>query len=81
MPKKISQNVRVLRHLKCATLTSRNAIWLYSITRLAARINDLREDGYNIKTAMVVSGTDGTRYAVYSLGRPHLIGINLPKYK
>lgn len=61
--------VRILDHFeKYGILTSMEAIQLYGITRLAARIKDLRDMGYNISTIM----TDGinryeepVRYAVY----------------
>ena len=52
--------VRILDHLKKhRTLTSMEAFELYGITRLSARIKELREMGYNIVTLMV---DDTNRY-------------------
>lgn len=52
--------VRILDHLKkYRTLTSMEAFELYGITRLSARIKELREMGYNIVTLMV---DDTNRY-------------------
>lgn len=48
--------VRILEHFaKHGTLTSMEAFQLYGITRLAARISELREKGYDIRTVMVES--------------------------
>lgn len=52
--------VRILDHLKKhRTLTSMEAFELYGITRLSARIKELREMGYDIVTLMV---DDTNRY-------------------
>ncbi len=48
--------VRILEHFaKHGTLTSMEAFQTYGITRLAARISELREKGYDIRTMMVES--------------------------
>ena len=45
----ISQNKQVLHHLMNHTgITSKEAFENYGITRLSARISDLRERGYEI---------------------------------
>ena len=46
--------VRILEHFKkYGTLTSMEAFERYGITRLAARISELRVKGYDIRTVMV----------------------------
>ena len=51
--KKQTQNAKVLKRLAThGCITSMDAIYRYSITRLAARINNLREAGWDIKTQM-----------------------------
>ena len=48
--------IRILEHFaKHGTLTSMEAFQTYGITRLAARISELREKGYDIRTVMVES--------------------------
>ena len=65
--KALSQKAKILRHLKtCRTITSWEAITLYGCTRLAPRINDLRNDGHHIVTKNVVE-SDGTHYGIYTL--------------
>ena len=61
----MSQCRQVLKHLKRADITSMEAFHSYKITRLAARIADLRESGYNIVTTMKTQGNK--TFAVYSL--------------
>ena len=47
--KKINQNDRIIRHLKdYKTITSWEAIQEYGITRLSARIKDIKDMGYII---------------------------------
>jgi hypothetical protein len=46
---KITQNDRILRHLKDhGSITSLEAMTEYGVMRLASRINDLKCMGYNI---------------------------------
>ena len=58
-----SQNDRVLKTLKQQTLTAKQASIVMNIWRLSARIYDLREKGFNIKTEWLGNGS--TRYARY----------------
>lgn len=49
----MTQKEMVLRHMKeMGSISSFEAFAEYGITRLAARIHDLREDGYNIKSSV-----------------------------
>ena len=62
----MTQNEVILNHLKnYGGLTSLEAIRLYSITRLAARISDLRKKGYNILSE-TIRKKDGKRTIKYS---------------
>lgn len=66
-----SQNRKILQHLEeHGSITSRQAMAVYDIYRLASRINDLRNAGYPITTEMVYETKwDGStvRYAKYHL--------------
>jgi hypothetical protein len=59
-----SHNGIVLRHLRAGKrITAYEAVQLYGIYRLAARVNDLRKAGHDIKSEDV---RDGSRHwAVY----------------
>lgn len=63
--------VAILKHLKRNPwITSRDAFEKYGITRLSARIKELREMGYDIRTIMVETTTrfgESCRYARYVL--------------
>jgi hypothetical protein len=48
-------------------LTSWEAITHFRCTRLAARIADLKDDGFRIETTMERNEIKGTRYARYFL--------------
>ena len=62
----MSQEKKVLNYMKKnGTITSYEAFLHLGITRLSARIADLRSHGYNVITTM--SG-DARNYAIYSLG-------------
>tara|TARA_Y100001937_G_C6972318_1_gene263877 strand:+ start:361 stop:576 length:216 start_codon:yes stop_codon:yes gene_type:complete len=62
----ISQENIILDHLKeHKFITSWEAIQEYRITRLSARIYELREKGHNIITKNV--SENGKRFAEYSL--------------
>lgn len=67
---------RILNHFKeYGSITSMDAFERYGITRLAARIKDLRDLGYNI-TTLTMEGQnrygEATRYAKYILkGEPN----------
>jgi len=63
----MSQNTEILAHLQDGnTLTPLQALRLCGSMRLAARIDDLRSDGHDIKTELVYV-KKGTRVARYSL--------------
>lgn len=50
----MTQKERIINHLKkYKTITDKQAEDLYGIRRTAARVHELRQDGYNIETAMV----------------------------
>lgn len=62
-----SQNKRILEHLlKGRELTAFQALEKFSCLRLAARINDIRNMGFDVKSKMVDVGT-GKSVAQYSL--------------
>lgn len=65
--------VRILDHFKkYQTLTSMEAFEEYGITRLAARIKELRDLGYQIDCIMVEGKNrynEVVRYGVYNLVR------------
>ncbi len=61
-----SQNKEILNHLKKGNrITSLEALALFGCFRMAARANDLRNQGHNIKTEMVE--INGKRVAEYRL--------------
>lgn len=64
---------RLLTHFeKYGSITSMEAIEKYGITRLAARIKDLRDLGYDITTLMMDGQNrygEATRYAKYVMRR------------
>lgn len=63
-----SQKRRILEYLKEGNgITSLDALRLFDCLRLASRINDLRNDGWDIKTEMVTDNRSGKRYARYTL--------------
>lgn len=63
----MTQNKTILQHLKKKkSITTWEAIANYRITRLAARISDLRHKlGYKIKSTIVTK--DGKTFAKYEL--------------
>ena len=62
----ISQENQILNHLKKHKfITSWEAIQEYRITRLSARIYELREKGFNIITKNITE--NGKTFAEYSL--------------
>jgi hypothetical protein len=63
-PSTASHNGKVLNHLRLGKrITAYEAVHLYGIYRLAARINDLRKAGHDIKSEDI---RDGQRnWAVY----------------
>ena len=71
----ISQNDAILKHLESHTgITSMEAFKLYGITRLSARIHDLKERGHKISTVdREVDKGDGkkTRFCEYRLAKKY----------
>ena len=63
----MKQKDLVLSHLMKGTITSMEAIYAYGITRLAARVADLRRDGWKISTKTIKK--NGKSFAEYSLER------------
>lgn len=62
----MNQNDAILAHLKAGNeLTPLDALNRFGCLRLAARIADLREAGYQIDSRIHV--TDGKRFAAYRL--------------
>lgn len=61
----MSQNTKILTHIKREPIDPMLALNLYGCFRLAARISDLRDQGHVIDTEMVES--NGKRYAKYRL--------------
>lgn len=63
-----TQNAAILAHLHTGdSITPMDALRLYSCFRLAARIKDLRDEGYAIDTMM--DGDGSKKWARYSLRR------------
>ena len=66
-PAAMSQSLLILNHLRIkGSITALEAMSLYRIFRLAARVNELRDEGYDIETDMKTD-LRGKRYASYSL--------------
>lgn len=64
-----TQNLKILNHLKHDSITSWEAWEKYHITRLSARIYDLKQLGYDIRS--VREENDNSHYARYFLlGQP-----------
>ena len=63
----MSQNEKILNHLRSgAHITPLEAMGLFGVYRLAARIFELRNQGHNIVTDVKADGT-GRTYSRYSL--------------
>jgi len=66
MKKAPTQAERILRHLEAGNkLTQVGAFHKFKCWRLASRINELRADGWNIKTKIIKHS--GKQYAQYWL--------------
>ena len=64
-----SQTSKILRHLEAGgTLTPYDALTKFGTLRLAARIKDLKDTGYRIKSQLV-QFRNGKRASQYSLAR------------
>jgi hypothetical protein len=70
---KLTQKQKILRHLQeIGAITPVQAFFDYSIMRLATRIFELKEDGYDIETIMLKSENkfgEPVRYAQYKLNK------------
>ena len=68
---KLTQSQRIIRHLQdYKTITPKEAINEYGIYRLAARISDLKKEGYEFTSKRVTAKSrygDKTSFAEYSL--------------
>ena len=61
-----SQKAKILNRLKAGqTITSMQALNWYGCARAASRVNELRNDGYSIKTEMIK--VNDSRVARYKL--------------
>ena len=66
-----TQNIKILNHLKHDSITSWEAWEEYHVTRLSARIYDLKQLGYDIRSVREENDETGTSYARYFLlGQP-----------
>ena len=64
----MTQAQTILRHIKSlGSISPQEAFRDYQITRLSARILDLKKAGYRIETEMREHPLTGTRYARYTL--------------
>lgn len=62
----MSQARQILEHLQeHKSISPLQALYQYGCFRLASRINELRELGYDIKTTMIK--TNGKRHANYTI--------------
>lgn len=62
-----SQNRIILNHLiKHKTITPLEALGLYGVFRLGARVFDLRKEGVNVRMTLK-KDPNGKRYASYSI--------------
>ena len=71
-----SQKRRILEYLKEDKgngITPLDALRLFGCLRLASRINDLRNDGWDIKTELVRDERSGKRYSRYTLEQEILL--------
>jgi hypothetical protein len=60
------QDKTILAHLQDRTITVKEAISLYGIYRLSARIYNLRRSGFNISSHLILT-SDRKRFARYQL--------------
>lgn len=68
----MSQSDEIIDYLKSGqSLTSLDALYKFRVMRLAARIEQLRKQGYQIETEIVKS--DGKKWAKYYIPKPKQI--------
>lgn len=73
-----SQIAHLRKHLKSGrSITPLEALGLYGMFRLAARVKELRDRGWNIKTEMR-EDPNGKPYAVYYMPEP--VNKDLPAF-
>lgn len=66
----MTQNQQILEHMKrTGSITLREALIDYSVQSLTKRIQELRADGYKIKSVHKIHPTTGQRYTRYTLLR------------
>ena len=61
----MTQAQAILKHLQERPITAIDALKLYGVFRLAARINQLRDAGHDIQTKTITK--KGKRFAKYTL--------------
>ena len=70
----MTQTEKILRHLEdIGSITPWEAMRMYGIMRLGARIWDLKRDGYPIQTEIITGKNrygEPTRWAVYRMVKP-----------
>jgi hypothetical protein len=67
-----TQNIQVLKHFKQGgTLTALEAVHRFGITRLSARVYDLKNMGYRVIDSWEVNDSTGKRFKRYGLGAEH----------
>ena len=63
----MTQAQKILQHLQQDPITPMEALEIYGIFRLAARINELRSKGHNITTTNITR--NGKTFAEYKLAQ------------
>jgi hypothetical protein len=72
----ITQREAILRFLMTGgEIDAQHALKAFGCFRLAARIDDLRRQGYRVESRMVHNKITGKRYAVYTLPEPRQEGL------
>ena len=66
--REVSQKDSILAWLKVKPITPAQALANFGCFRLAARVRDLKDDGYQIRTEMIETA-NGKHVARYSLGQ------------
>lgn len=76
----MSQESDIIYHLKnIGPITQLECLNKYGCFRLASRINNLRQEGYNIITDTVES--NGKRFASYRIAPKEVVFTEIPKGK
>lgn len=70
----MTQKQKVLNHInRLGSISPAEALRDYQITRLAARIGDLKKDGHDIVSERRQHPTTGVVYARYTLRQPEVV--------